>query len=88
MKISQNISLCSYLYLKQKCNCFLILFYKLREQKGETHSLCMEGLVGTSGNGGVSWKMGSSVSTVQKYVHMYVNAKMIMIKTRSRGRWG
>jgi hypothetical protein len=89
MKISQSFSLCSYLYLTpKKCNCFLILFYKLREQNVETCPLCVGSVqLAPVGMGEVSWKRCSSVNTVQKYVHMYVNEKMIAIKTRSWGRW-
>jgi hypothetical protein len=85
MKISQSISLCSYFYLKpKKINCFLILFYKLREQEGETCTLCAGRFqLAPVGMGEVSWKRGSSVNTGLKYVHMYVNAKVITIKTRS-----
>jgi hypothetical protein len=89
MKISQSISLCSYFYLKpKKINCFLILFYKLREQEGETCPLCVGRVwLASVGIGEVSWKRGSSVNTVQKYVHIYVHANMITINTRSWGRW-
>jgi hypothetical protein len=35
MEISQGISLCSFLYLKQaKMSCFSFFFHKIREQEG------------------------------------------------------
>jgi hypothetical protein len=78
MEISQGNSLCSYLYPnKQKCHFFI---YKIREQEGRTGP-AQEMRAGTSRRGEVVGKGGWMVNTVQKCVHMYVNAKLIPVET-------
>jgi hypothetical protein len=60
MEISQGNSLCSYPYLKLKCQVFsfylfFFIFYKIREQKGGTSP---EGGAGINGRGRVLGKNG------------------------------
>jgi hypothetical protein len=54
MEISKGNSLCSYLYLKLKCHCFILSFllFLLQNQRtgGKKKSL-LEGRVGTGGKG-------------------------------------
>jgi hypothetical protein len=83
MEISQGNSLCSYLYLKQakKNSLFFSSFLQNQRTGVWNRSYSRVGGVGTSGKGEVAGKRGRKVNTVQKCVHIYVNAKMIPIET-------
>jgi hypothetical protein len=83
METTQGNSMYSYLYLKlPKSHVFLFylfsfFFFKIREQESGT---CTEGTV-TSGRGEITGKGGRWMNTVQKCIHMYVNAKKIPVET-------
>jgi hypothetical protein len=81
--LSQGNSLCNYLYLKQKCHVFLFLFslfsflfYKIGQQQGRTAPAQRGGLAPV---GGGRWR-GNWIG-IKKYVHMYINAKMIPVES-------
>jgi hypothetical protein len=80
MEIPQANSLCSYLYLKQaKMSCFP--FYLSSSKKLESD--CAHGGGLTPVGGGAGWpgkRIGGWIQW-KKWVHMYVNAKMISVET-------
>jgi hypothetical protein len=53
--------------------------YKIREQEGRTGPAQGGEEFCTSGSGEVAGKGGRRVNTAQKCVHMYVNAKTILV---------
>jgi hypothetical protein len=83
MEISQGNSLCSYLYLKLKCNVFHFVFSlfsptNLENRKAEQ---VLPGEGWQLWEGEVLGKVSRRMNTVPKCVHMQENAKMIPVKS-------
>jgi hypothetical protein len=82
MEISQGNSLCSYLYFKQtKVSYFSFSFFLLQIREQKSGIGAAQGGVGIYERGEVARKGGRRVNTMQKCVHVFVNAKMIPVET-------
>jgi hypothetical protein len=81
MEISQgNSLLATFISNKQKCHFFVFSSTK-SENRREEQVLSRGWGFGVSGRGEVLWKRGKWVNTVQKFLHMHVNAKMIPVES-------